>query len=212
MSDLEACRCALLRWHRMGKKTCSIEGCEHPVLARGWCRSHYGRWSRSGDPLETSRSKKAQNRLPCPVEEYGEKCGRPRHTHGLCRMHYERKRRTGSVYNRHRRRGPAELRFWSLVKRDGDNCWPWLGRLDAQGYGHLDLDGRPQLAHRLAWFFTFGTWPPNETLDHECHNRSQCFLGPKCPHRRCCNPAHLIPRSRSENDKARPKRQVVSGE
>ncbi len=30
---------------------CSIEGCERPVDSRGWCKRHYARWSRYGDPL-----------------------------------------------------------------------------------------------------------------------------------------------------------------
>lgn len=32
---------------------CIIGGCEEPVLvkSRGWCRNHYGRWQRHGDPL-----------------------------------------------------------------------------------------------------------------------------------------------------------------
>lgn len=29
---------------------CSIEGCDRSVVAQGWCRSHYGRWYRSGTP------------------------------------------------------------------------------------------------------------------------------------------------------------------
>ncbi len=31
--------------------TCLIEGCNAPILARGWCRRHYNRWARHGDPL-----------------------------------------------------------------------------------------------------------------------------------------------------------------
>ena len=29
---------------------CSIEGCDYPVLARGWCSTHYTRWRKNGDP------------------------------------------------------------------------------------------------------------------------------------------------------------------
>lgn len=29
---------------------CSIEGCEKPVLGRGWCAMHYRRWSKYGNP------------------------------------------------------------------------------------------------------------------------------------------------------------------
>ena len=34
-------------------KHCSIGGCEKRHYARGWCRSHYRRWQRHGDPLVT---------------------------------------------------------------------------------------------------------------------------------------------------------------
>ena len=33
---------------------CSIEGCDQPHEARGWCATHYARWRRHGDPLTAS--------------------------------------------------------------------------------------------------------------------------------------------------------------
>lgn len=33
--------------------TCSIDSCDRAVMARGWCRAHYKRWHRHGDPLAT---------------------------------------------------------------------------------------------------------------------------------------------------------------
>jgi hypothetical protein len=33
------------------KSVCKIEGCGKPVLARGWCNSHYKRWREYSDPL-----------------------------------------------------------------------------------------------------------------------------------------------------------------
>lgn len=34
-------------------ETCAIEGCTEPVFvkSRGWCKKHYYRWHRTGDPL-----------------------------------------------------------------------------------------------------------------------------------------------------------------
>lgn len=34
----------------MAKRTCSIDECEGPVWARGWCSKHYYRWIRHGNP------------------------------------------------------------------------------------------------------------------------------------------------------------------
>lgn len=36
---------------------CSIPNCGKPVLARGWCRSHYERWKRHGEPLAGRRAR-----------------------------------------------------------------------------------------------------------------------------------------------------------
>lgn len=33
------------------------------------------------------------------------------------------------------------------------------------GYRQIKLDGKPYLAHRLAWLYVYGDWPP-ELLDH----------------------------------------------
>lgn len=40
----------------MAKRTCSIDGCEKPHLARGWCSMHYERWKHHGDPMYTAPS------------------------------------------------------------------------------------------------------------------------------------------------------------
>ena len=34
----------------MSKRTCSIEGCDKPVKARGWCGAHHQGWLRYGSP------------------------------------------------------------------------------------------------------------------------------------------------------------------
>jgi hypothetical protein len=31
-------------------KLCTIDDCERPAVARGWCTRHYERWRRTGEP------------------------------------------------------------------------------------------------------------------------------------------------------------------
>jgi len=33
---------------RAGRQGCSVEGCERPHEARGWCSAHYERWRKDG--------------------------------------------------------------------------------------------------------------------------------------------------------------------
>lgn len=34
----------------MAERRCTVEGCDRPMRARGWCTRHYQRWQRHGDP------------------------------------------------------------------------------------------------------------------------------------------------------------------
>lgn len=44
----------------MPAQFCSIEGCKSPIKARGWCRKHYLRWHRHGDPLGPTSANDAE--------------------------------------------------------------------------------------------------------------------------------------------------------
>lgn len=88
-------------------------------------------------------------------------------------------------------------RFWAKVDRRGpDECWPWLAYVDPDtGYGQFWNGDRLVKAHRFA---AQALNHPGD-VDHVCHNKSACEGGRRCPHRRCCNPAHLDLTSHSEN-------------
>lgn len=80
-------------------------------------------------------------------------------------------------------------RFWNLVSRYADNeCWPWRGDTDRNGYGVFFWHGKRYGAHELALSFTTGEvrLPVLET----CHS---------CDSPGCCNPRHLRFDTRSAN-------------
>lgn len=69
---------------------CSIEECPNPSDSRGWCKTHYARWRRHGDPLARRYTK------TCRV------CGASydQHAHGgvcsnACQARYHRAQRYG---------------------------------------------------------------------------------------------------------------------
>jgi len=33
---------------------CSVDGCADPARARGWCKKHWRRWRKTGDPLQVA--------------------------------------------------------------------------------------------------------------------------------------------------------------
>jgi len=48
----------------VSSKVCTIEGCDKPMSARGWCAAHYTRWRKHGDPL-TVLPRGATSVQPC---------------------------------------------------------------------------------------------------------------------------------------------------
>lgn len=67
--------------------------------------------------------------------------------------------------------GPETGRFtWKVPKhpaRKGDAC----GCIGNKGYRVIKIDGQAYLAHRLAWLYMTGSWPP-EQIDHANRDRA----------------------------------------
>lgn len=81
-----------------------------------------------------------------------------------------------------------EARFWPKVSVGGDDdCWEWLAVLNNQGYGQINVMGKPRLAHRISYTWKFGEIPKGYVIDHACHNT------------RCVNPRHLRAVTQKQN-------------
>jgi len=58
-------------------------------------------------------------------------------------------------------------------------CWLWIGALDSNGYGRINLHGRNQTAHRVSWTIHRGSIPDGLCALHHCDTPA------------CVNPDHL---------------------
>jgi len=87
----------------------------------------------------------------------------------------------------------VQERFWPKVdkvdKAGADGCWLWIASTTAAGYGQLSVGTTMRYAHRLSYEWLIGPIPAGLDLDHTCRTR------------RCVNPDHLEPVTRSENNR-----------
>lgn len=77
----------------MADPICTVEYCDRRAVKRGWCRPHYLRWWRYGDPLKGRGSVKPLIEPRCAVDG----CELPTDSRGLCSAHYQRLMRLGDA-------------------------------------------------------------------------------------------------------------------
>ncbi|MCZ7568835.1 MAG: hypothetical protein M5U01_09640 [Ardenticatenaceae bacterium] len=70
---------------RQRHASCTVDGCDRPHKARGYCDTHYARWRTHGDPLREPPPPQAS----CSVAG----CDAPHTARGYCRRHYDQWRR-----------------------------------------------------------------------------------------------------------------------
>jgi hypothetical protein len=81
---------------------------------------------------------------------------------------------------------PPLMRLMRRVTVDPDGCWVWGGPTTS-GYSAVGVGRTTVGGHRLAYTELVGPIPAGHEIDHLCRNR------------RCVNPAHLEPVTKSEN-------------
>jgi len=156
-------------------RLCSVEGCGKVHLSLGYCRAHYGRYKRYGDPLAGGVTPKPRG-VPCEVAG----CEKPTVQHGRCAMHNSRLRRHGSVHGGKFVQGEQLGWLRDRATNVGDECLLWPYAIDPTGYGVVHFRGRKDGAHRVMCILTNGE-PVSGDLEaaHSCGVRS------------CVNPKHL---------------------
>lgn len=99
------------------------------------------------------------------------------------------------------RKRPVVLRLLDRIEKDEvSGCWLWTGSVKTNGYAQIEVGGSTRQAHRVAYEEFVGPIPDGLDIDHQCHNQDEsCGGGPSCRHRRCINPDHLEPATRSAN-------------
>lgn len=132
-------------------------------------------------------------------------CENPHYAKGYCNAHYGRMQRHGTLTTliRERQRPTARTyppdRFWPKVNKHGPlaandptlgRCWEWQGNYGSGPYGLFWSGDRIMNTHKFAYELLVGPVPEGLELDH---------FG--CDNKRCCNPAHLKPVTRRENQR-----------
>ena len=139
----------------MSTRRCAVEGCDRDYCAKGYCRRHWKRWSKYGDPLMKDQRRGRQPSPERPCSHDG--CDTLAITKGMCELHYRRQRRGVDLDAPIRRPStdePCEIdgcdrkrfaRGWctthySRFREKGDPLAD-VGRMAPKGSGSITRDG-----------------------------------------------------------------------
>lgn len=118
-------------------------------------------------------------------------CERGFYGRGYCSMHWKRWRKTGDPTGLLQatapvRGAPYERVLARLVIAES-GCHEFAAMRQPFGYGVVNVDGVPRLAHRVVWEAVNGPIPEGGCILHRCDNPP------------CCNPTHLYLGTKLDN-------------
>jgi len=67
-----------------------------------------------------------------------------------------------------------QQRFCAKLQRTPNGCLEWQGCKAKDGYGRVNCNGRPRLAHRVAWVMAHGPIQNGLNVLHHCDNPACC--------------------------------------
>ena len=168
-------------------RVCTIDGCCKPVVARGWCATHWARWRKYRNP--TFPDQRITKKKKCSL--YG--CADIVHARGYCRSHYSQWRAHGDPNIRKKHKNGAVRRWIKdfAAPHVGTECLIWPFARCANGYGNFWDGEKHTSAHRAVCIEVYGD-PP--TVNSEAAHL--CGKG----HEGCVNPVHLKWSEKAENE------------
>jgi len=76
------------------------------------------------------------------------------------------------------------------IPEPNSGCWLWIGKINTNRYGKLNVRKKETYAHRFSFELFIGIIPNGMVIDHKCCNTY------------CVNPEHLQVVTRPQNNKA----------
>jgi hypothetical protein len=167
---------------------CDVAGCDRTATSRGWCKTHYFRWRRTGDPGRAEIPHKNNPGAVCKVDDctvlVREKGGRSG-ARGYCNTHYTRYYRHGDasvVLTPTPRHGPDNPSWTGdqvsyggmhvrVTKAKGPasaNLCPCGAQANEWAYDHSDPDERRDPTHGCAYSVDIDRYAP---MCWSCHRR-----------------------------------------